>query len=407
MGVPLRPLAVTASTRSSYREVAPPPALAGVLACGWHGRTGWARPLRVLPDGCADLVWDGDALTVVVTAGASLRLWVPASASRVGVRLRCGAAGAVLGTPMADLPAGATRLSDLWGAIARRASEVLAATEDPLAQREVLEDLVASRGVTPDRRVLAALGGPGTRTIDIAGELGVSDRALRRDLAHAVGAGPKQVHRIRRFQRFLRRLEPLAARRTSLAAVAADLGYADQSHLGRDCRRLSGSSPAALVRVAESSRRRPPPAAKIRGMTFRVTIAVRADDLDVNRHVRGPAYLAYADHARWTCVQAAGIDPAELTARRIGPVNLETTVRFRRELRGGEVEVGCAFHWGTGKTSRVTQEFRAPDGTLVAEVEVVSGLLDLDRRRLVADPGSHWRELAARPELLGLAPKTG
>lgn len=203
MGVPLRPLAVTASTRSSYREVAPPPALADVLACGWHGRTGWARPLRVLPDGCADLVWDGDALTVVVTAGASLRLWVPAAASRVGVRLRCGAAGAVLGTPMADLPAGATRLSDLWGAIARRASEVLAATEDPLLQREVLEDLVASRGVTPDRRVLATLGWPGTRTTDIAGELGVSDRALRRHLAHAVGAGPKQVHRIRRFQRFL------------------------------------------------------------------------------------------------------------------------------------------------------------------------------------------------------------
>ncbi|NBH07933.1 DUF6597 domain-containing transcriptional factor, partial [Amycolatopsis sp. SID8362] len=62
MGVPLRPLAV-AGARSVYREVAPPPALADVLVCGWHGRTGWARPLRVLPDGCADLVWDGDALT--------------------------------------------------------------------------------------------------------------------------------------------------------------------------------------------------------------------------------------------------------------------------------------------------------------------------------------------------------
>jgi acyl-CoA thioester hydrolase len=146
----------------------------------------------------------------------------------------------------------------------------------------------------------------------------------------------------------------------------------------------------------------------IRAMTFRVTIAVRADDLDVNGHVRGPAYLAYADHARWSCVWAAGIDPAELTARRIGPVNLETTVRFHRELvPRGEVEVGCEFHWGTGKTSRVTQEFRTPGGVLVAEVESVSGLLDLDRRRLVADPGSYWRELAARPELLGLAPKTG
>ncbi len=32
---------------------------------------------------------------------------------------------------------------------------------------------------------------------------------------------------------------------------------------------------------------------------FRVTIAVRADDIDRNGHVRGPAYLAYADHARW------------------------------------------------------------------------------------------------------------
>ncbi len=143
-------------------------------------------------------------------------------------------------------------------------------------------------------------------------------------------------------------------------------------------------------------------------MSFHVTIAVRCDDIDANGHVRGPAYLAYADHARWACVQAAGIDPAGLTARRIGPVNLETTVRFHRELPPyGEVDVSCEFHWGDGKTSRVTQEFHAPDGTLVAEVASVSGLLDLDRRRLLADPGSYWRELAARPELLGLGPKTG
>ncbi|WP_043786568.1 acyl-CoA thioesterase [Amycolatopsis rifamycinica] len=141
---------------------------------------------------------------------------------------------------------------------------------------------------------------------------------------------------------------------------------------------------------------------------FRVTIAVRADDLDTNGHVRGPAYLAYADHARWVCVREAGIDPAELAARRIGPVNLETTVRFHRELvPGSEVTVSCEFSYGDGKTSRVRQEFHAPDGTLVATVSSVSGLLDLDRRRLLPGPGEYWRELATRPELLGLDPKTG
>ncbi len=259
MGVPLRPLAV-AGARSVYREVAPPPTLADVLACGWHGHTGWARPLRVLPDGCADLVWDGDALTVVVTVGAPVRLWVPASASRVGVRLRCGAAAAVLGTSMPELPA-VTKLSELWGADGRRAEEVLATTADPEAQRRILEGLVARRCASPDRRVLAAVHalGAATRTSDVADAVGVSERALRRHLVHAVGAGPKQLHRVRRFQRFLRLLEPLAAGRASLAGVAAELGYADQSHLGRECRRLSGSSPAALVRVTEKFQTHPPP----------------------------------------------------------------------------------------------------------------------------------------------------
>jgi acyl-CoA thioester hydrolase len=140
---------------------------------------------------------------------------------------------------------------------------------------------------------------------------------------------------------------------------------------------------------------------------FRVTVAVRSDDLDVNGHVRGPAYLAYADHARWACLVAAGIDPMALNARNLGPVNLETTIRFHRELSGGDtVEVVTVFLWGNGKTSRVEQEFRTADGTAVAEVRSVSGLLDLTERRLVADPGRYWLEIADKPELLGLSGTT-
>ncbi|WP_051343019.1 acyl-CoA thioesterase [Pseudonocardia spinosispora] len=135
----------------------------------------------------------------------------------------------------------------------------------------------------------------------------------------------------------------------------------------------------------------------------RVVIAVRYDDLDTNGHVRGPAYLAYADHARWAAVADAGIDLADLRDRNIGPVNLETTLRFRHELRPhDEVEVRTVFQRGTGKISRVLQELRRSDGVLVAEVTSVSGMLDLVQRRLLPDPDKYWRNLASDPAMLGL-----
>lgn len=135
-----------------------------------------------------------------------------------------------------------------------------------------------------------------------------------------------------------------------------------------------------------------------------VRVVVRADDLDVNGHVRGAAYLAYADHARWALVQEAGVLFDELSAAGLGPVNLETTVRFHRELRlGDELNVLTTFSYADGKTSRVHQELRrASDGELAAEVSSVSGMLDLAARRLVSDPARRWRPFVKRPEVLGL-----
>src|SRR5439155_16576913 len=111
----------------------------------------------------------------------------------------------------------------------------------------------------------------------------------------------------------------------------------------------------------------------------------------------------YADDARRECARAAGVAMDELFASGLGPVNLETTVRFHRELReGDEVDVSCSFEWGDGKTMRVVQEFRRSDGELVAELVSLGGLLDLTERRLVTDPSGRWRSVARTPELLGL-----
>ncbi|MGR3937531.1 acyl-CoA thioesterase [Streptomyces sp. BRA346] len=137
---------------------------------------------------------------------------------------------------------------------------------------------------------------------------------------------------------------------------------------------------------------------------FRVRLAVRQSDLDTNGHVRGSAYVDFADHARWACVREAGVDPLEMSRAGLGPVNLETTIRYHRELRAGdEFDVTCVFTYDGAdkKTGRATQELRCVDGTLAATVESVIGVLDLTTRRLVRDPASHWRRLATTPSLLG------
>jgi acyl-CoA thioester hydrolase len=137
--------------------------------------------------------------------------------------------------------------------------------------------------------------------------------------------------------------------------------------------------------------------------TFRVSLTVRSSDLDANGHVRGSVYLDYADHARWEWLRAAGVSLDDLREAGLGPVSLETTIRWLEELRPGDsFTVTAAFRWGEGKTGTVVQELRRSDGTLVAEVTGVGGLLDLERRRLVPDPRSHWRTVATHPHLLGL-----
>ncbi|MFJ8079821.1 acyl-CoA thioesterase [Streptomyces sp. NPDC096205] len=136
---------------------------------------------------------------------------------------------------------------------------------------------------------------------------------------------------------------------------------------------------------------------------FSVPVTVRGYETDVQGHLNQAVYLNYAEHARWALLQAAGIRQADLAARGIGPVALETTIRYKRELLAGdEVEVSCEFAWSEGRTFTIRQSIRKSDGTLAAEVVAVGGLLDLTTRRLLDDPRERFKQLAADPALFGL-----
>ncbi|MEU0225694.1 acyl-CoA thioesterase [Streptomyces sp. NPDC006284] len=136
---------------------------------------------------------------------------------------------------------------------------------------------------------------------------------------------------------------------------------------------------------------------------FSVPVTVRGYETDTQGHLNQAVYLNYAEHARWSLLRAAGIRQTDLVARGVGPVALETTIRYRRELLAGdEVEVSCVFEWGEGKTFRIVQVLSKADGTVAAEIEAVGGLMDLTARKLVADPRRRFRELASDPGLFGL-----
>src|SRR3954453_14045519 len=93
-----------------YRELPPPGDLAPLLACVW---TSVARGGRILPDGCADVVWDGTEL--VVAGAATVALDSPPRGTPVfGVRFRLGAAGTGLGLPAEELADLRVPVAEIW-----------------------------------------------------------------------------------------------------------------------------------------------------------------------------------------------------------------------------------------------------------------------------------------------------
>ena len=243
---------------STYCERLPMAALAGHVLCVWSQVIGAGASLhrhRVLPDGCADLVWIGEA-PAVVAGPATGPVTVPLAPRTVvvGVRLRPGAA-AVLGPPVSALSNRDTPLRDLWGAdlLSGRIAEQgsiearLAAAEATLATR-LADAEPPDRGIVAATRWLARH--PTGRIEDLASLLDTGPRQLHRRFVAAVGYGPKTLQRVLRLQRVL----ALAARSSeSLAALAAGAGYADQAHMSREVRVLTGQSPRVLLQGAKST----------------------------------------------------------------------------------------------------------------------------------------------------------
>ncbi|WP_201771883.1 AraC family transcriptional regulator [Kutzneria albida] len=85
-----------------------------------------------------------------------------------------------------------------------------------------------------------------TRVDELAARTGLGVRQLQRLFAEHVGVGPKWVIRRYRLHEVTERLA--SGRSVDWAALAAELGYADQAHFSRDFADLVGETPAQYAR---------------------------------------------------------------------------------------------------------------------------------------------------------------
>ena len=244
--------------RPTYREIAPPRHLRKHVVCFWrHGATSMPTTVRVIPDGCIDIVWVNDQAPHVAGPMTKPVLYSIDSATKiVAVRLRPGVAHRLLEESAKALLNQDVPLRDLWpGHRAAPWEEVIAERSEGAKLAVIAEAMSACLGTDGegqlDEFVMHAAAWmarhPFGSLDELSGLSRLSERQIRRQFDEAIGYGPKKLQRILRLQRLLWLASHEATSGPSLAQLSFAAGYADQSHMTRDVVALTGASPRHLL----------------------------------------------------------------------------------------------------------------------------------------------------------------
>lgn len=245
---------------------ASPTGLRGVTMAGFRARTSAPIDLQVVPHPAVTMVVDvgeGDALYAVDEAAGrrergSLVAGLAPHRVRGGgrdveclqIRLSPIVAYAVLGE-VAPLEGTVVSLEDIWGRHAVRTQEQLIAAMTWEARFAIATEALGRR-IASGREVDGEVGHVWTqiaarrgqvRVDEMAREVGWGRRRLWSRFRAQVGINPKRAAQLVRFDHAAHRL----ASGDRAAWVAAEAGYADQSHLHREAVAFSGLTPSALA----------------------------------------------------------------------------------------------------------------------------------------------------------------
>jgi AraC-like DNA-binding protein len=241
---------------SSYVERAPLPALASFASSVWVQQVGIRGVAqRHVPHGGAELRCVlGEPPRLLGPLTTSTYRDIPGGGTVVGIRLRPGVLGGLVGMPADELVDQDVAVTDIWRDLARL-TDVLGEAVTPRAALTALQSFLAWSAGELDpvvnEAVVHLMPGFGRGTAALPALLSISERQLRRRCRAAVGVGPKELQRILRFQGFIARVQASVGQQDAsdvdLSRWAVEAGYHDQAHLSRECRRLAGAPPGELL----------------------------------------------------------------------------------------------------------------------------------------------------------------
>lgn len=207
------------------------------------------HPLRIADGGSGEVA---RPVAASLVGGMRSRYYLRellAPSCSVGAVLLPGAAECLFGGVTADeLAERHTPLDALWGTEAHRLREQLWTLRTPHDRLAVLEAALAARlphvhGLHPAVAGALARFQGGASVAAAVRDSGFSHRRFLQLFRQGVGLAPKAYLRVLRFQQVLPALR--SDQPPSLAALAADLGYSDQSHFNREFLAFSGVTPLA------------------------------------------------------------------------------------------------------------------------------------------------------------------
>lgn len=247
-----------AADRFQVVREAPPPDLAPLVEYFWlltwdlRGREPHRQQVLTHPSVHLTFISDGRARITGIQRGEFTEE-ISGLGRVVGVRFRPGGFRPFLTAPVATLTDRFLAIEEVFGQPARAEADAIIAEPDIRVALESVVRFLRDRAPAPDPTIDEVAGlverissDPSMlRVAELAELTGMSARRLQRLFAEYVGAGPKWVIRRSRMQEAAGRA---AMPDQNWAALAADLGYADQAHFTRDFTAAVGTPPAQYAR---------------------------------------------------------------------------------------------------------------------------------------------------------------